>query len=131
MPLLSIPQVLAIWLAAAIALSVPVVGWCAAARHQGQGLHALFAHVHTVTTLEEHLALDHETIAPHVHEEAGTNWSTSTVLGAAGPVDGIQAMAPALTPTIISDGQSPLFLRVVRPISFIPGPVVPPPRLTA
>src|SRR3712207_1712856 len=120
MPLLSITQLLAICLAAAVSLSTPVIGWCAAARHQGQGLHALFSHVHTVTTPDEHLALDHGAVPSHVHEEAGTSWSKSSVFGTAGPIDGIQAMAPALIPTIVSGGDSQVISRAVRPISFMP-----------
>ena len=130
MPLLSIPQVIAICLAAAIALSTPVVGWCAAARHQGQGLHALFQHVHSVDTPAEHVALGHSTELVHSHDETGTTWSQSSVFGTAGPGDGVSMLVPALMATAFASGLARVFVSLDRPASFIPAPVAPPPRST-
>jgi hypothetical protein len=130
MPLLSLTHVLSLCLVVCVALSTPVIGWCAAARHQGQGLHALFAHVHHVDTPAEHVALDHAAAPSHVHDEPGTSWSASSVFGTTGPIDAIQALTPARVPAIVSGGDSRFFLALARPVSFIPAPVAPPPRLT-
>src|SRR5215212_8999828 len=106
MPLLSVTQLLSLCLVLAVALSTPVIGWCAAAKHQGQGLHALFAHVHEADVPTEHVAMDHTTALTHSHPEPGTSWSVSSAFGTAGSMDGIEALAPSLPPTIVSAGRA-------------------------
>jgi hypothetical protein len=134
MPLLPITHVLSLWLVVAVALTVPVIGWCASARHQGQGLHAIFHHVHTIDTPSEHLALDHATIpfhdhgGAHEHEEAGSTWTSSSVFGGTSATDAVQALVPIHLTAIPMGGDTRFFPSLARPPSFIPAPVAPPPR---
>jgi hypothetical protein len=109
----------------ALAWSTPVIGWCAAARHQGQSLHPLFDHAHHV----EHVGpVDDHAAMGHAGAEHGTSWSAGAPFGSPAWLAGIQALAPLAHSAVSPDGSHLLQFDIARPREHLAPPSFPPPR---
>jgi hypothetical protein len=117
----------------ALALSTPVIGWCATAQYHGQALHPLFEHIHHVhhtrhpATVAEHATLDHSG-ENHSHAASGTSWSATTAFGTAGWMGGIQALLTSSLPLLALAISRALRFDPLRPRAYVAVPPVPPPR---
>ena len=134
--ILAVRQLAAWTLVLAMAVSTPVIGWCAAAQHQGQPLHPLFEHTHQVSMAGEHDMADHDPAhhdvagrAPPEHQaEQDTSWSASAPLGSAGWMAGTQVIPPSGPRVLTPDIRTSISFDVLRPPEHLLGPSFPPPR---
>ena len=121
----------------ALAVSTPVIGWCATADHQGQTLHPLFEHVHQVRVDADHGIANHEHAheahadpsADHATSWSATAWSATAPLGSAGWMAGTQVIPPSVVRLVTPELGSSVTVDVLRPSEHRPGPLFPPPRL--
>jgi hypothetical protein len=118
----------------ALAVSTPVIGWCATARHQGQTLHPIFDHVHHADHADHVVAPSDDTaLAEAVREsrlvtEHGTSWSATGIPGSPAWLAGVQALTPLHLPTILPSGGARVRFETVRPFEHLQAPTPPPPR---
>jgi hypothetical protein len=118
--LIAAGRVLAVGVVAvALAVSTPVVGWCASAQHQLQTLHPLFDHEHhhPATQLAEAAS----------ESESGTGWTAATY-GMSSWAPGAQALPATGLALRLPPARSFGLPPPSRPLEHVDGPRFPPPR---
>jgi len=108
-----------------LAVSTPVIGWCATARHQGQTLHPIFDHVHHV----DHA--DHTAPPPDDAPGIRTSWSAIGAFGAPAWLAGVQALPPLPLLALLPNDGASLRFDATRPFEHLQAPTSPPPRRVA
>jgi hypothetical protein len=112
-----------ILVAVALAVTTPVLGWCAPAQHRDQLLHPLFDHAHHETAHGP----DYRT-ATTTRTFATATWAASGPAQGFGWAAGAEALPPVLTALAPTRPTGPLLERHSRPDEHLTDPTFPPPR---
>lgn len=111
-----------ILLATALAVTTPVLGWCAPAQHRDQLVHPLFEHAHhEMAHGPSHAAGPPKTFKTATVAAASASQTLSWATGA-------DALPPALLHLLTFRAAGSASLELARPPEHIADPAFPPPR---